>query len=104
MPEAVASCSRCEPDCLVVAAYGQILPAELIDAPPYGVGERPCVAVAALARRLPDRARDPRRRRETGVSIMRMEAGLDTGPVYATARVAIGPDATTPALTAALAF
>ena len=40
---------------------------------------------------------------ETGVSIMRMEAGLDTGPVYAMARIPIEDDATTPALTAALA-
>src|SRR4029077_887065 len=40
---------------------------------------------------------------ETGVSIMRMEAGLDTGPMYATARVPIGTDATPPTLTATLA-
>jgi methionyl-tRNA formyltransferase len=92
-----------EPACLVVAAYGQILPASLIDAPEHGSvnvhgsllprwrGASP-IAHAILAGDA-----------ETGVSIMRMDSGLDTGPVYATARVAIDADATTPALTEALA-
>src|SRR5258708_1860616 len=40
---------------------------------------------------------------ETGVSIMRMEVGLDTGPVYAVRRVPIGPGVTTPDLTDDLA-
>ena len=87
----------------MVAAYGQMLPVALIDAPPHGAlnvhasllprwrGASP-IAHAILAGDA-----------ETGVSIMRMEAGLDTGPVYATARVPIDADATTPALTATLA-
>jgi methionyl-tRNA formyltransferase len=102
-PGSVAEVLALEPDCLVVAAYGQILPSTLIDAPPDGSvnvhasllprwrGASP-VAHAILAG-------DP----ETGVSIMRMDAGLDTGPVYATARVATGDEATTPALTRELA-
>ena len=40
---------------------------------------------------------------ETGVSIMRMDSGLDTGPVYTSAHVTIEPNATTPELTAVLA-
>jgi methionyl-tRNA formyltransferase len=102
-PGSVAEVLALEPDCLVVAAYGQILPSTLIDAPPYGSvnvhasllprwrGASP-IAHAILAG-------DP----ETGVSIMRMDAGLDTGPVYATARVETGAGATTPALTRMLA-
>jgi methionyl-tRNA formyltransferase len=92
-----------EPDCLVVAAYGQILPAPLLEGPRHGAvnvhasllprwrGASP-VAHAILAG---DAA--------TGVSIMKMDRGLDTGPVYATRSVAIPADATTPALTATLA-
>ncbi len=91
-------------DCLVVAAYGQILPTALIDAPPrFG-------AVNVHASLLPRwRGASPIAHAilagdtETGVSIMRMEAGLDTGPVYATSRVGISADATTPALTTTLA-
>jgi len=102
-PEAVAELLDLRPDCLVVAAYGQILPGELIDAPPHGSvnvhasllprwrGASP-VAHAILAGDA-----------ETGVSIMRVDTGLDTGPVYTQARVAIEPDATTPDLTDRLA-
>lgn len=90
-------------DALVVAAYGQILPAALLDGPRFGGvnvhasvlprwrGASP-VAAAILA------GDD-----ETGVSIMRMEAGLDTGPVYAVRTLPIGPGVTTPDLTEDLA-
>ncbi len=102
-PEVVRDLLALAPDCLVVAAYGQILPTALIDPPPHGAvnvhasllprwrGASP-IAHAILAG-------DP----ETGVSIMRMEAGLDTGPIYAMARIPIDSRATTPTLTAALA-
>jgi methionyl-tRNA formyltransferase len=90
-------------DALVVASYGQILPAALLDGPRFGGvnvhasllprwrGASP-VAAAILAGD-----------EETGVSIMRMEAGLDTGPVYAVRTLPIGPGVTTPDLTADLA-
>lgn len=90
-------------DALVVASYGQILPAALLDGPRFGGvnvhasvlprwrGASP-VAAAILAGDA-----------ETGVSIMRMEAGLDTGPVYAVRTLPIGPGVTTPDLTADLA-
>ena len=102
-PDVVRDLLALAPDCLVVAAYGQILPTALIDPPPYGAvnvhasllprwrGASP-IAYAILAGD-----------EETGVSIMRMEAGLDTGPVYATARVRVDAGATTPTLTATLA-
>jgi methionyl-tRNA formyltransferase len=102
-PDAVAELLAVGPECLVVAAYGQILPASLIDAPPHGAvnvhgsllprwrGASP-IAHAILAGDV-----------ETGVSIMRMDSGLDTGPVYTRVSTAIVPDATTPALTEVLA-
>jgi methionyl-tRNA formyltransferase len=102
-PDVVAELLDMRPDCLVVAAYGQILPSTLIDAPPHG-------AVNVHASLLPRwRGASPIAHAilagdtETGVSIMRMDSGLDTGPVYATVRVTIGPQATTPALTTRLA-
>ena len=85
-------------DFAVVVAYGQILPQAVLDAPKYG-----CVNVhASLLPRW--RGAAPIHRAimagddETGVCIMQMEAGLDTGPVIAEARVPIAPDATTAAL------
>jgi methionyl-tRNA formyltransferase len=102
-PGSVAEVLSLQPDCLVVAAYGQILPSTLVDAPKFG-------SVNVHASLLPRwRGASPVAHAilagddETGVSIMRMDAGLDTGPVYATARVATGAAATTPALTRVLA-
>lgn len=83
-----------QPDVAIVAAYGQILPQALLDVPPLG-----CLNVhTSLLPRWRGAAPiqwalaqgDP----ETGVCLMRMDAGLDTGPVLATARTAIRPDDT----------
>ena len=72
---------RLRPDALVVAAYGQVLPRAVLDIPRYG-------GVNVHASLLPRwRGAAPIQRallagdRETGVSIMQMDAGLDTGPV-----------------------
>ena len=76
-------------DLLVVAAYGLILRRAILDAPRFG-----CINVhASLLPRW--RGAAPVERaimagdESTGVSIMQMEAGLDTGPVHATANIPI---------------
>ncbi len=78
-----------EPDLIAVAAYGQILPQRILDIPRLG-----CLNVHASI--LPRwRGASPvhyailEGDAETGVSIMGMEAGLDTGPVYRVASMAI---------------
>ena len=92
-----------QPEAIVAVAYGQILRQELLDIPPRGVlnvhpsllprhrGASP-IAGAILA------GDD-----ETGVSIMQMDAGMDSGPVLAHRRVPIGPLDTTGTLTSSLA-
>ena len=89
-------------DVAVVAAYGLILPQEVLDAPKHG-----CLNVHASI--LPRwRGAAPIHRAVmagdpvTGVTIMQMEAGLDTGPMLATARTPI-EDKTTGELTEELA-
>ncbi len=89
-------------DVAVVAAYGLILPQPVLDAPRHG-----CLNVHASI--LPRwRGAAPIHRAvmagdaTTGVTIMQMEAGLDTGPMLATARTEIG-DKTTGELTVELA-
>ncbi|MDE7064306.1 MAG: methionyl-tRNA formyltransferase [Desulfovibrionaceae bacterium] len=78
------------PDVLVVAAYGLILPQAVLDIPRLG----PVNVHGSLLPRY--RGAAPVQRavmdgeKETGVAIMRMEAGLDTGPVYAARRVPVG--------------
>ena len=78
-------------DAAVVAAYGLILPAAILDAPRLG-----CLNIhASLLPRW--RGAAPIHRAllagdaETGVAIMQMDAGLDTGAVFREARIAIGP-------------
>ncbi|MBT8427571.1 MAG: methionyl-tRNA formyltransferase [Erythrobacter sp.] len=86
----------------VVAAYGLILPQAILDAPKHG-----CLNVHASL--LPDwRGAAPIHRsimagdEMTGVTIMQMEAGLDTGPMLATVRTPV-EDKTTGELTEELA-
>ncbi len=83
------------PDVMVVAAYGLILPEAVLAIPRHG-----CLNIhASLLPRW--RGAAPIHRAilagdaETGVCIMQMEAGLDTGPVLAEARTPIGPEDTT---------
>lgn len=89
-------------DLAVVAAYGLILPRPILDAPRLG-----CLNVhASLLPRW--RGAAPVQRAilagdaQTGITIMQMEAGLDTGPMLATARVQV-EDKTAGELTAELA-
>lgn len=90
-------------DLMVVVAYGQILPASLLEAPRLGT-------VNVHASLLP-RHRGPAPvewailsgDRETGVTIMQMDAGVDTGPILAQEPVPIGPDETAGQLEARLA-
>ena len=102
-PEAAAVLRALQPDVIVVAAFGLILPPEVLAVPPYGClnvhasllprwrGAAP-VAAAILAGDA-----------ETGCTIMRMDAGIDTGPILAQAALPIAPDDTTGSLTARLA-
>jgi methionyl-tRNA formyltransferase len=83
-----------QPDVLVVVAYGLILPRAALDLPRLG-----CVNIhASLLPRW--RGAAPIQRAilagdaQTGVSIMRMDVGLDTGPVFLEQPVSIAPDET----------
>jgi len=92
--EAAAAFAAHGADAAVVIAYGMILPKSILEVPEAG-----CFNVhASLLPRW--RGAAPIQRAimagdaETGVAIMRMEAGLDTGPVCMEERVAIGEDMT----------
>jgi len=94
-PEEQAEFAALNADLAIVAAYGLILPQAILDAPKQG-----CLNIhASLLPRW--RGAAPIHRAimagdaESGVCIMRMEAGLDTGPVLSRAATPIGPDETT---------
>ncbi len=102
--EVVAQLARFHPDVIVVAAFGQILPQSILDIPgrrcinihpsllPRFRGASP-VAAAILAGD-----------EFTGVSIMLMDRGLDTGPILASAQIPISAQDTTGSLTAKLSL
>jgi len=89
-PEALEILRRLDIDALVVVAYGLILPAAALDVPRFG-----CINIhASLLPRW--RGAAPIQRAllagdaKTGITIMRMEAGLDTGPTLAMRSIDIG--------------
>ena len=97
-PEAQAEFAALNADVAVVVAYGLILPQAVLDAPRHG-----CLNIhASLLPRW--RGAAPIHRAimagdaQTGICIMQMEAGLDTGPVLLREATAIGPEETTGAL------
>lgn len=82
------------PEIIVVVAYGKILPQEILSLPKYG-------CVNGHASLLPKyRGASPIQwcivcgEKETGVTVMQMDAGMDTGDIISTARVAIGEEET----------
>jgi len=92
--EAAQQMRALQADVAVVVAYGLILPQPILDAPELG-----CLNLhASLLPRWRGAAPIPRAvmagDAETGIAVMKMEAGLDTGPVGLLERVAIGPDMT----------
>jgi methionyl-tRNA formyltransferase len=101
-PEALEELAGFRPDVIVVAAFGQILPRPVLSLPRYGClnvhpsllprfrGASP-VAAAILAGDL-----------FTGVSIMLLDEGLDTGPLLARAQVPIAAQDTAGSLSAKL--
>jgi methionyl-tRNA formyltransferase len=102
-PEPLARLAAWRPDAIVVAAFGQLLPGPVLDLPLHD-----CLNVhASLLPRYrgaaPIAAAILNGETVTGVTIMRMDEGLDTGPILAQAECPIAPDDTTGSLTAKLA-
>jgi methionyl-tRNA formyltransferase len=92
--EMVMKISEIEVDLMIVAAYGLLLPQAVLDLPVRG-----CVNVhASLLPRWrgasPIQAAILEGDTETGVTLMQMEAGLDSGPVLACAAIEIGAEET----------
>ena len=92
---AQAAVAALAPELMVVVAYGLILPPAVLTIPPRG-----CINIhASLLPRW--RGAAPIQRAllavdaETGITLMQMEAGLDTGPMLMQTRMAVGPDDTT---------
>jgi methionyl-tRNA formyltransferase len=98
-----ASLRRLEPDLGVVVAYGHILRPEVLSIPPRGMINVHASLLPRYRGAAPIQHAILRGETETGVSIMQMEAGLDSGPVLHRVATPIEPDETAGALLARLA-
>jgi len=93
-PAAVETLRNLAPDLFVVAAYGQILRPEVLAIPTHGPLNVHASLLPAYRGASPITAALLDGRTETGISLMLMDEGMDTGPVVAQARLAIAPEET----------
>jgi methionyl-tRNA formyltransferase len=97
-PQAMQQLRKWRPDLIVVTAFGQILKSEVLELPGHG-----CINVhASLLPRwrgaAPIQAAILHGDAQSGVTIMRMDPGLDTGPILSQRAITITPDDTAESL------
>lgn len=93
-PDAVEALRGWDADAYVVAAFGQILPQNVLDIPRYGSINIHGSLLPRWRGAAPIHAAIRAGDSETGITIMKMDAGLDTGPVLARRAVPIRDDDT----------
>ena len=96
-PGAVAEVLASSPELIVLADYGQIVPPALLELPHGALNLHPSLLPRHRGA-TPIPATILAGDSETGVTLMRMDAGLDTGPIVAQARIPLAGDETTPLL------
>ncbi len=96
--EAFADLCRWRADVYVVAAFGQILPQRVLDIPPQGSLNIHASLLPRWRGAAPMQAAIRNGDSRSGVSIMLMEAGLDSGPILAQQTVPLAPDETAQSL------
>jgi methionyl-tRNA formyltransferase len=90
-------------DLMVVVGYGQLIPQSIIDLPRYGILNVHASLLPAYRGAAPIQWAIANGETRTGVTIMQIDAGLDTGDMLLAHAVAIDPDETAPELSARLA-
>lgn len=103
VPEVEEYLAARQPEVIVVAAFGQILPPPVLELPPGGCLNVHASLLPYFRGAAPIPAAILAGDRVTGITIMRMDEGLDTGPVLAQAPCSIGSEDTTASLTTRLA-
>jgi methionyl-tRNA formyltransferase len=101
--ESVELLKALSPDLMVVVGYGQIIPQIIIDIPKFGILNVHASLLPRYRGAAPIQWAIANGETETGVTIMQIDAGLDTGDMLLNAKTAIGADETAPDLSARLA-
>ncbi len=102
-PEAVEFLRGLAVDAMVVVGYGQIIPQTVIDLAPLGIINVHASLLPKYRGAAPIQWAIANGETWTGVTTMRIDAGLDTGDILLQAGTAIGPDETAPELSPRLA-
>ena len=92
--DAVAAIAALQPDAMVVVGYGQIIPQSVIDLAPLGIINVHASLLPKLRGAAPIQWAIARGETVTGVTTMRIDAGLDTGDILLRAIMPIGNDET----------
>lgn len=101
-PEAVEHLRQLAPDIMVVVGYGQIIPQSILDIPPRGIINVHASLLPKLRGAAPVQWAIVRGEPVTGVTTMKINAGLDTGDMLLRAETPIGPEENSEQLAARL--
>jgi methionyl-tRNA formyltransferase len=102
-PESAAMLRDLAPDLVLVAAYGLILPPDVLAIPPLGSVNTHASLLPRHRGAAPIMAAILAGDKETGITLMQMDAGLDTGPILMARAIPIDEQDTTGTLTDKLA-
>lgn len=102
-PEAVTYLAALKAEVMVIVAYGQIIPQSIIDLPRHGIINVHASLLPKYRGAAPIQWAIMQGEHKTGVTTMRIDAGLDTGDILLSAETDIGPDETAPELSERLA-
>jgi methionyl-tRNA formyltransferase len=94
MPEAIDAIRRLDPDVIVVTAYGQILPREVLEIPTIACLNLHASILPRWRGAAPIQAAIAAGDRETGITVMYMDEGLDTGDILFQKKIEIAPNET----------
>ena len=93
-PQMFAILQKCQPDCIVVAAFGQLLKKEILELPPMGCINIHASLLPKLRGAAPIQWAVIQGDRTAGVTTMWMDQGLDTGDMLLKKEIELAPDET----------
>lgn len=102
-PEVIAELAALRPEAMVVVGYGQIIPQSIIEIPPLGIVNVHASLLPRYRGAAPVQWSIASGESATGVTTMRIDAGLDTGDILLAAETPIGPEETAVELSERLA-
>lgn len=102
-PEVIAELAAMQAEIMIVVGYGQIIPQAILDLPPKGILNVHASLLPRYRGAAPIQWAIASGETRTGVTIMKIDAGLDTGDMLTKWETQIGPEETSPELGARLA-